>query len=56
MNWNCSCNIKQLGARGGKVYVTVTGKGMSVSSKTVKNFKAERIPDQKAGSKESTFL
>ncbi|WP_342493210.1 hypothetical protein [Bacillus sp. FSL W7-1346] len=34
--------IKQLGAKGGKIYVTVTGKGMSESSKTVKSFKAEK--------------
>ncbi|NOL34733.1 Ig-like domain-containing protein [Bacillus altitudinis] len=34
--------IKQLGAKGGKIYVTVTGKGMSESSKIVKTFKAEK--------------
>ncbi|MEN2444796.1 Ig-like domain-containing protein [Bacillus aerius] len=34
--------IKQLGAKGGKIYVTVTRKGMSESSKTVKSFKAEK--------------
>ncbi|MCM3138390.1 MULTISPECIES: Ig-like domain-containing protein [Bacillus] len=34
--------FKQLGAKGGKLYFTVTGKGMSESSKTVKAFKAER--------------
>ncbi|WP_223251737.1 hypothetical protein [Bacillus sp. LLTC93] len=34
--------FKQLGAKGGKLYFTVTGKGMSESSKTVKVFKAER--------------
>lgn len=35
-------SIKQLGAKRGKVYVTVTGKGMSESGKTVKTFKAEK--------------
>ncbi|MCK1971943.1 hypothetical protein LNK20_04415 [Bacillus safensis] len=34
--------FKQLGAKGGKLYFTVTGKGMSESSKTVKAFKAEK--------------
>ncbi|GLF89488.1 hypothetical protein Saga11_07470 [Bacillus safensis] len=34
--------FKQLGAKGGKLYFTVTGKGMSESSKTVKTFKAEK--------------
>ncbi|MGG1695840.1 Ig-like domain-containing protein [Bacillus zhangzhouensis] len=34
--------FKQLGAKGGKLYFTVTGKGMSESSKTVKVFKAEK--------------
>ncbi|MEC1182113.1 Ig-like domain-containing protein [Bacillus altitudinis] len=34
--------IKQLGTKGGKIYVTVTGKDMSESSKTVKSFKAEK--------------
>ena len=34
--------FKQLGAKGGKLYFTVTGKGMSESSKTVKKFRAEK--------------
>ncbi|MER3123803.1 Ig-like domain-containing protein [Bacillus pumilus] len=34
--------FKQIGAKGGKLYFTVTGKGMSESSKTVKVFKAEK--------------
>ncbi|QLI76290.1 Ig-like domain-containing protein [Bacillus pumilus] len=34
--------FKQLGAKGGKLYFTVTGKGMSESSKTVKKFQAEK--------------
>ncbi|HCO80007.1 MAG TPA: hypothetical protein DIT37_08785 [Bacillus sp. (in: Bacteria)] len=41
MYWNCSCNIKQLGAKGGKVYVTITGKRLSESGKTVKTFKGK---------------
>ncbi|CAI7726862.1 hypothetical protein WT0BACILLUS_03398 [Bacillus altitudinis] len=35
-------NIKQLGAKGGKVYVTITRKGMSESGKTVKTFKGKK--------------
>ncbi|MCM3036831.1 hypothetical protein M3579_12735 [Bacillus pumilus] len=34
--------FKQLGAKGGKLYFTVTGKGMSESNKTVKKFQAEK--------------